>query len=296
MAISKVQSRRHRLCFSLSSTNRSCRRNYLANRRFGNDRTPPPKNNSFSSTLFSPHHILLDRRFIHDIITATLRETGFPAGYFSDAELDSATLREDRRLKAAFLDKLIRLAETGSGDEQLASSSEIVAGLGVLHTNALLVTFGRLATDAVLDRDALVQHCLSALPAEDFANGKEGEKNASEEEESKFGGPSPRYEQEREDGEKGQMIPALELCNGDLEQTKERLTNLVAKPKPSDKLLGRPPFRFIHDLLFAVSESTGFDIKRIFRRVVQSKEPLNCCRSCSQNQLTSHTVPTVTTN
>lgn len=116
-------------------------------------------------------------RFIHDIITATLRETGFPAGYFSDSELDSTKLRENRQLKTSFLERLIKLVEAASGEEQRASSSEIVAGLGALHTNTLLVTFGRLATDVALDRDALVVRCLSRLPVEDFA------KNSSKKEE-----------------------------------------------------------------------------------------------------------------
>ena len=211
-----------------------------------------------------------------------MRETGFPAGYFSDAELDSAKLREDRRLKKSFLDSLIKLAETGSGEELRecsgcvsasssladwhafsdATSSEIIAGLGALHTNTLLVTFGRLATNSALDRDALIRHCLSGLPVDDFVknDGKKEEKNASKEQES-------RCILTNVDGdEKGREFLALALsnCNGDLDQTKDRLTNLVVKPKPSDKLLGRPPFRFIHDLLLAISQSTGFDLKRPF--------------------------------
>lgn len=210
-------------------------------------------------------------RFIHDIITATLRETGFPAGYFSDSELDSTKLRENRQLKTSFLERLIKLVEAASGEEQRASSSEIVAGLGALHTNTLLVTFGRLATDVALDRDALVVRCLSRLPVEDFAknSSKKEEKTASskEQDSGSIRGPSPRYERsltEVDDGENGRVFQALELCNGDLDRTKELLTNLVVKPKPSDKLLGRPPFRFIHDLLLSVCQSTGFDLKRPF--------------------------------
>lgn len=53
----------------------------------------------------------------------------------------------------------------------------------------------------------------------------------------------------------GKMASALENAIG---ETKAVLQPLFAKPKLSTKLLSKPPFRFIHDIIVTTIKSTGF--------------------------------------
>ncbi|GMH58238.1 hypothetical protein TrST_g4541 [Triparma strigata] len=61
---------------------------------------------------------------------------------------------------------------------------------------------------------------------------------------------------------KGASAPNLDAdidaCNSDPARTREMMEKIVQKPKCSDKLLGKPPFRFLHDLVSAVINNTGF--------------------------------------
>lgn len=46
--------------------------------------------------------------------------------------------------------------------------------------------------------------------------------------------------------------------------TQEQVGALIAKPKMSSKLLHKPPFRFLHDVIFAIGRDYGFPDLNIF--------------------------------
>ena len=61
------------------------------------------------------------------------------------------------------------------------------------------------------------------------------------------------------------IMEQIKECNEDTEQTRIMVSRLVSKPKCSDKLLSKPPFRFLHDLIVAIANTTQFDLHQIFR-------------------------------
>ncbi|KAL1122783.1 hypothetical protein AAG570_003109 [Ranatra chinensis] len=80
-------------------------------------------------------------RYIHDIITSIMKETGFFEGVFKPEELNSENIK-DRESKIAFLEKVIASIKA-SGISVSAKPSKIVAGLEVTKTNELLQAIGK---------------------------------------------------------------------------------------------------------------------------------------------------------
>jgi len=83
---------------------------------------------------------------------------------------------------------------------------------------------------------------------------------------SRIAARSDRSRQEKQPLES--IIPAkntIDTCNEDVEQTRAMISKIITKPKCSDKLLSKPPFRFIHDLVMNIGKATEFDLGMIFR-------------------------------
>ena len=84
-------------------------------------------------------------RYLHDIVTATLKATSFAPNLFQAEELDS-NLVSTKEAKIAFLDKLIDIVNKCTGKKLDAKSNKIVAGLEPEKTNLLLQHFHLAAT------------------------------------------------------------------------------------------------------------------------------------------------------
>ncbi|XP_050430767.1 TRAF3-interacting protein 1 [Adelges cooleyi] len=77
-------------------------------------------------------------KFLHDIITNVIRNTGYLSGVFNDEELKSQNVStKDTKIK--FLNKLIKFLQSGTNETITAKPSKIVAGLEVTKTLELLL-------------------------------------------------------------------------------------------------------------------------------------------------------------
>ena len=213
-------------------------------------------------------------RFIHDIIVATLKSTSFPNGFFSLEELDSSNYKDSKTAKISFLNKFIHLVNVGNGSELEVSSAKIVAGLEPLQTNILLASFGKLAKDESIDRNDLIQHCLCGKGIHEFHSKGDDPKSINDTNvaalpNSANDDVSSNIVIENNNVDDSNIphsvMEQIKSCNEDMEQTRVMISGIISKPKCSDKLLSKPPFRFIHDLVTGIGKATEFDLCLIFR-------------------------------
>ncbi|KXJ72029.1 hypothetical protein RP20_CCG019115 [Aedes albopictus] len=94
-------------------------------------------------------------RFLHDVINVVIKDTGFLGGLYTPDELISDNIK-DRDAKIAYLQKLIDITKSVTGQELKVRPSKVVAGLEADKTNELLQAIGT-ALDKKLDSSSAVQ-------------------------------------------------------------------------------------------------------------------------------------------
>ncbi|KAJ1444969.1 microtubule-binding protein MIP-T3-domain-containing protein [Pelagophyceae sp. CCMP2097] len=220
-------------------------------------------------------------RFLHDVITAVTKATGFAEGLYGPEELDAAAIG-GKEQKLAYLAKIISCVGICKGSAVDVRAPKVVAGLEPEGTNLLLQALAEVAGDSQLDFGAAVRLALDGSEPGGVAVPRKGgggrESKAEPEEDAKAepprdappasrGGARGRDDRARDGGLGGPTSAAgpaggldeqIEACDGSAEATKLLLGAVISKPKLADKLLAKPPFRFLHDVISAVSAATGF--------------------------------------
>lgn len=109
-------------------------------------------------------------RFLHDIITAIIKETGFLKGLFSEEELNSDNIK-DKEAKLAFLTKLIDVVKLISGANLMVRASKIISGQEPTKTNELLQAIGKAINKKVSSTEA-IEHYKKSLEKKNKAGSK----------------------------------------------------------------------------------------------------------------------------
>nr|CCA18303.1 TRAF3interacting protein putative [Albugo laibachii Nc14]CCA18424.1 TRAF3interacting protein putative [Albugo laibachii Nc14] len=235
-------------------------------------------------------------RFLHDIFTAVIQTTEFAKGLYSDFDLDSANIKEKNQ-KLTFLDKMLLCVSISLNKEIEAKSIKIVAGLEAECTNTFLQDLARAATNKSIDHAAAVAHVLQKIPSvvpdgeqkhspesvsQPPAGTKHNEKRKDEDAvrkkemahgenvpdakdtpaESKLSSTRQRVSSKaspsNDPTSSPEIVQAVKDCNGDFEISKSMIESIISKPKMSVKLLSKPPFRFLHDVISEITRATGF--------------------------------------
>jgi hypothetical protein len=77
-------------------------------------------------------------RFLHDVISAVTRATGFAEGLFDGSELSTDHLHKDKYAKEAYLRKIIKCVEEALGQKLEVRPDRVVRGLEPENTNLFL--------------------------------------------------------------------------------------------------------------------------------------------------------------
>ncbi|XP_029167472.1 TRAF3-interacting protein 1 [Nylanderia fulva] len=164
-------------------------------------------------------------RFLHDIITAIIKETGFLKGLFTDEELNSDNIK-DKEAKLAFLTKLIDVVKLISGANLMVRASKIISGQEPTRTNELLQAIGKSLDKKVSSTEA-IEHYKKSLEKK-----KTGSKSKSTVKEETSRKPAPRQaSQTRKSSEKDKVSERKKRSSSTGKVTSSEVKNVDDRPK-----------------------------------------------------------------
>lgn len=186
-----------------------------------------------------------------------------------------------KEAKIRFLTEIIVLIGICEGEPTKVNPVKIVAGLNATQTNNFLTRLGKVALDPMIDKNAAVELCLAGqVPGKcrrpligltqstvESSGEKIIESNRNnlvspKDDNHKLGVDAPDSSLAIPEFEGLSTRERLNLCNSSIAQIKAWIAAIgVKKPKCTDKLLSRPPFRFLHDLIIALVSQTGFQLR-----------------------------------
>ncbi|XP_076667305.1 intraflagellar transport 54 [Andrena cerasifolii] len=100
-------------------------------------------------------------RFLHDIVTAVIKETGFLDGLFTAEELNSENIK-NKEEKLVYLTKLIDVVKLTTGAHLSVRASKIISGQEATKTNELLQAIGK-ALDKKVSSVEAIEHYKKGL-------------------------------------------------------------------------------------------------------------------------------------
>jgi len=199
-------------------------------------------------------------RFLHDNIITMMEHHKYHPDLYEGPELNAKEM--DRQGKLDFLGKIIGVV---TGDfpqvgELGIKPGKVCAGKECEKTRAFIQYLCLAATGSAGGADA------AAPAAKEEAKQEEATEEAKEE---------PKEEPKQDEAKTEESAPAQTPASGsgstsfgftiaDVDQSDENLAKTIEmlsfleKPKPSEKHLNRPPFRFLHDLIIAILNSQSY--------------------------------------
>ena len=212
----------------------------------------------------------------------------------SSTEEDSSNVK-DKASKIAFLEKIIALIQSELNAPIHAQPKRIVSGLEPENTCHFLqmlvvaaISYKEQQRDEARDVDeGSISHDAIHISEEgcernntesvnNKANFDDAQREPIETGDSKKGVPENENLKtdypavlesnvsedipEQAENENNCLEDRIKNCNSDMDRTRKMISDIISKPRCTEKLLNKPPFRYLHDLITAIAQETGVNL------------------------------------